>query len=131
VTRYLQWSGSSKPAISEQWNGHTLDISQHCPAGMIILTCNVSYTIAVPDLVTLRLGAGSGNITVSLGSAPDVVNAQTDSGNVTVEVPRGTSYDVQASTDSGSTSVTVAQDPAAPRVIIATTDSGNVTVEYN
>jgi DUF4097 and DUF4098 domain-containing protein YvlB len=148
VRRDLAWTGT-KPVTDEKWNGHTLDVSQDCPTGWLDLTCSVSYTIAVPDGVTLNLISESGTITVdgvrspdvvansdsgdiwvSLTAAPRVVDAATDSGDVTVKVPPGASYDVHYGTDSGSATVTVNQDPDASRLISATTDSGNIAVAY-
>lgn len=79
----------------------------------------------------LTASANSGNVDVSFDSAPMRVKARADSGDVTIEVPRGSAtYRVQRSTDSGTTSSTVPDSGTADRTIEAQTGSGDVTVRY-
>jgi hypothetical protein len=70
----------------------------------------------------------SGDVTLAFAAAPHGVTAQTASGNVTVTLPTGDAYQVDASTDSGQRSVTVAVDAASTRHVTAKTNSGDVTV---
>jgi hypothetical protein len=148
VTRELDWSGA-KPTIDEQWNGRALTVKPDCPSGFTD-SCAVNYTIAVPAGVALDLETDSGNITaggsqspqtqassdsgdiwLSFAGAPDSVYASSDSGNVTITVPRGGGYAVHPQADSGNTNVDIVQDPASPRSITAISDDGNIAVGYN
>jgi hypothetical protein len=84
------------------------------------------------DSPSVEASSDSGPVDVSLIRSPTTVTAQTDSGDVTVEVPdaRGVAYVVQTSTDSGREEVEVRTDPDSERLIEAVTDSGNVHVRY-
>jgi hypothetical protein len=74
---------------------------------------------------------GSGDLTLTLTKVPRQVDVTDGSGDITLVLPQGpTSYHVEASSRSGSTSVTVKQALSSPNVIIASSGSGNVTVTY-
>jgi hypothetical protein len=74
---------------------------------------------------------GSGDLTLTFTKVPRQVNVTNGSGDITLVLPRGsTSYHVEASSQSGSSSVTVKQARSSPYVIIASSGSGNVTVTY-
>jgi DUF4097 and DUF4098 domain-containing protein YvlB len=74
---------------------------------------------------------GSGDVTVQLFSAPQSVDARTDSGDVAVLVPPGDErYRVDAETDSGDRNVGVDDTVRAPRTLRAHTNSGVVVVDY-
>lgn len=92
------------------------------------LSGDVSVTGARSAAVTAS--TDSGDIRLGFAAAPDSVRATTAAGDVTVEVPRGGSYAVHPTADSGDTSISVSNDPSAPRAIIATSDAGNVSVAY-
>jgi hypothetical protein len=149
VTRQLRWK-TTRPIIDEHWDHGELSISQDCASGLFDQGCSVSYRIAVPPGVPLNLSTGSGGITtvgvrsanvyancgsgdIQLGFAatPAQVNAQTGSGNVSVEVPPGASYAVTANADDGNSDVAVTQDPGAPRDITAQSGEGNISISYN
>jgi len=84
------------------------------------------------DSPSVRASSDSGSVVASLTQSPTTVTAQTDSGDVTVEVPdaSGVAYVVQTSTDSGREEVGVRTDPDSERLIRAATDSGDVQVRY-
>lgn len=74
---------------------------------------------------------GSGNITLTFTKIPRRVDVTEASGNITLVLPRGpTYYHVEASSESGSTSVSVNRRPSSPYVITASSGSGNVTISY-
>jgi hypothetical protein len=74
---------------------------------------------------------GSGDLTLTFTKVPRQVNVTDGSGDIVLVLPQGpTSYHVEASSQSGSTSVTVKQARSSPYVIIASSGSGNVTVTY-
>lgn len=73
---------------------------------------------------------GSGDVHLILETAPVTVDAATGSGDLTVEVPAGTRYQVRKETHSGSTGGDVSSYPQAANTISATTSSGSVTVSY-
>lgn len=71
----------------------------------------------------------SGNVWLSFSKVPSHVVVHNDSGDVEVVLPPGaTHYRVEATTDSGSTSVSVPRSSASHYVITVTNHSGNVTV---
>jgi putative adhesin len=71
----------------------------------------------------------SGNVLLSFSNVPSRVVVHNGSGDVEVVLPPGaTHYRVEATTDSGSTSVSVPRSPGSPHVITVTNHSGNVTV---
>lgn len=72
---------------------------------------------------------GSGGIDLDLARPADSVTAETGSGGVTVRVPQG-AYSVAVRTGSGSSHVNVTNDPTSSHRIQATTGSGSVTVSY-
>jgi len=74
---------------------------------------------------------GSGDLTITFAKVPRQVNVTDGSGDIVLVLPRGaTSYHVEASSQSGSTGVSVKQARSSPYVIIASSGSGNVTVTY-
>ena len=76
---------------------------------------------------TLRLSAG--DIDVTFSAAPAAVTATTDVGAVTIRVPGGRSYAVNASALIGTTRISVTRDPASPHAITASTKTGAITIE--
>ena len=76
--------------------------------------------------------SGGGNITVVFTSVPTNVEVNTDGGNITIVVPRGTThYNLTEHTDGGSTSGTVPTDSSSPNVITATSGGGNISVSQS
>jgi hypothetical protein len=75
--------------------------------------------------------SSSGSVDLSFRTAPESVDVEASSGDVTVLVPEGTeTYKVQTDTSSGDESSDVRTDPAATRTVTATTSSGDVKVGY-
>src|SRR4029077_2571368 len=68
-----------------------------------------SGNIAIDDLASLDVAVsdGSGNITLTFTKVPSRVRVNDSSGNVSVVLPRGARYQVNATTDSGSRTVSV------------------------
>jgi hypothetical protein len=74
---------------------------------------------------------GSGNITLTFTRIPRRVDVADASGDITLVLPRGPAYyHVEASSESGSTSVSVNRRLSSPYVITASSGSGNVTISY-
>jgi hypothetical protein len=80
----------------------------------------------------IRVSVDSGDIALAFLTAPTSVDLQSQSGSVTVTVPRvDGGYRVRAATDSGRRTVTIDEAATAgSRSIVATTESGDVTVGY-
>ena len=75
--------------------------------------------------------SSSGSAELEFANAPQSVDSEASSGDVTIRVPNDTgAYKVDTETSSGDESATVTADPAATRTIDAKTSSGDVTVEY-
>lgn len=91
-----------------------------------------SGNIAIDGLGSLDVvvTAGSGNISLTFTKVPARVRVSDSSGNVTVALPRGVRYQVNAATDSGTRVVSVLQTSAPDHVITVTDGSGNVSVTY-
>jgi hypothetical protein len=82
------------------------------------------------DLTSRKVGAkaDSGGVELDFTQAPDDVNAETDAGGVTITVPGGTSYAVDASSDAGGKTIDVQEDPSSPHRIRAKSGAGGVEV---
>lgn len=80
---------------------------------------------------TARFSTDNGDVRAQFDAAPASVVARSDNGGVTVRVPAADAYNVKTSTDNGSTSVDVTDDPNSTRTIDVATDNGDVTVRYN
>jgi hypothetical protein len=91
-----------------------------------------SGDIEAEDLSTERIQAvtSSGDVELDFMTAPTDVDAATTSGDVSVAVPRGGSYRVEADSGSGDFHPDVRIDPYAFRVIRANTSSGDISVGY-
>ena len=74
--------------------------------------------------------ATSGDVALDVATAPDRVDASASSGDVTVAVPRGVSYDATVDASSGDHSLGIASDPASDRRVSAVTSSGDATIVY-
>jgi Toastrack DUF4097 len=71
---------------------------------------------------------GNGDIDVAFAAAPRQLKAAADTGQVTIGLPSGTAYRVNASSGVGTADVTVPQSPAAAHVVTATSTTGTVAV---
>ena len=70
----------------------------------------------------------TGNIDVAFTATPDQLSAIAGTGQVSVRVPSGTAYQINASSDVGSVRVSVPHSPTAIHVITASTTTGAVSV---
>ncbi|GGP80184.1 DUF4097 family beta strand repeat-containing protein [Streptosporangium pseudovulgare] len=88
-----------------------------------------SGDIAAHSLASRRFTAetGSGTVEAMFDAAPDRVAARSDSGDVTLRLPRNT-YALTLDTGSGDKTVQVGNDPASPRKVEARSGSGNIDV---
>lgn len=78
---------------------------------------------------TVTVTVETGDIALGFAADPQAVMARTNTGDVTVTVPRSsTGYQVTADTDSGDRRVGVTQDQSGSRTIQAHTGDGDVTV---
>jgi Putative adhesin len=75
--------------------------------------------------VTTEAGATS----LQFAEAPTSVTASTELGAISVKVPGGTAYAVEASTGAGRSDIRVQQDPASPHKISLKTNVGAIRVE--
>jgi len=75
--------------------------------------------------VTTQAGAAS----LHFAKPPTDVRATTELGAISVQVPRGTPYAVDASTEVGGAQVRVVQDPSSRHKISARTEVGGIRVE--
>jgi hypothetical protein len=114
-----QASYSTKPPVaSRTLSGTTLTLSYTCAAE---LTCGISYTVAVPEGVAVRVSAGAGAITLTGLSGP--VSAQTGAGLITA-VDLGAA-DASLKSNAGGI---IATWSVPPRSLHASTDLGAITL---
>jgi hypothetical protein len=98
-------------------------------AGQLTLTSStgsINATGLTSPAVTARASAGT--ITLAFTAPPATVEAQTQVGSVTVQLPADTAYAVDASSQVGSVGVTVQQDSGSPHRVTAHSQVGSVTV---
>ncbi|MEU6738438.1 DUF4097 family beta strand repeat-containing protein [Streptosporangium sandarakinum] len=88
-----------------------------------------SGDITARSLTARRFTAetGSGTVEAVFAAAPDQVAAVSDSGDVTLRLPRGT-YALNLDTGSGDKTIQVGNDPASPRKVKARTGAGDIGV---
>jgi hypothetical protein len=99
-------------------------------AGRLTLTSStgrIDATEITSSTVTARASAGM--ITLAFTSAPTSVDAQAQVGSVTVKLPAGTAYAVDAGSQIGTVTVTVARDPGSAHRVTARSQVGSVTVD--
>lgn len=92
---------------------------------------STSGSVDAKDLTaaTVTANSVSGSTDLEFRSAPQSVQAEATSGDVSITVPGAEVYKVETDATSGDESVTVKTDPAASRTIKARTTSGDVTIE--
>jgi hypothetical protein len=78
---------------------------------------------------TAALATDVGGIDVTFSAAPATLSATSSVGSITLRLPRGVSYAVDAGTTVGSTQVTVPQASTSAHVITAHTKTGSVTIQ--
>ncbi|MEU9984637.1 DUF4097 family beta strand repeat-containing protein [Streptomyces sp. NPDC050856] len=86
----------------------------------------IAVTRSTPKRVVAR--ADNGEVSLALGAAPDRVDTVSDNGAVTIELPAGAAYAVDAESGNGEVDVDVATDPRSAHVVNARSDNGEVTV---
>lgn len=99
-------------------------------AGQLTLTSStgsIDATGLTSSAVTARASAGT--ITLGFTAPPTTVNAHAQVGSVTVQLPAGTVYAVDAGSQVGSTEVTVQRDPGSAHRVTARSQVGAVTVQ--
>jgi hypothetical protein len=80
---------------------------------------------------TVNTQSSSGSVDLDFAVAPQSVESESSSGDVTIQIPSGPeAYRLETDTSSGDETTNVRSDPAATRTIKAKTSSGDVTVEY-
>jgi hypothetical protein len=110
--------------------GDSGDISAERLAGHLELTTD-SGDVAGRDLnpTVARARTNAGNVDLEFATQPVTVQADSDSGDVTVVVPAGGEYRVDATTKGGDVQVEgILRNDHAGRSITATADAGDVTV---
>jgi DUF4097 and DUF4098 domain-containing protein YvlB len=81
---------------------------------------------------TVVTQSSSGSTDLDFVVAPQSIQSEASSGDVTIRLPSGDeAYKVDTDTSSGDESANVKNDPSATRTITAKTSSGDLTVEYN
>jgi proline racemase len=93
---------------------------------LISSTGSIDATGLTSGAVTARTSAGT--ITLGFTAPPTTVNAQAQVGSVTVQLPAGTAYVVDAGSQVGSVDVTVQRDPGSAHHVTAHSQVGAVTV---
>ena len=108
------------------------DITASGLTGGRVRVTNGSGNIDVDGLAATNVvgGENSGDITLTFARAPRRVSVENGSGNITLVLPRGPSYQVDARSSSGQVSVGVKTRPSAPYVITAINGSGDINITY-
>ncbi len=107
------------------------DVSGSMLSGPRLTLKTGSGNIAIAGLAGTRVTAtdGSGDIALTFSKVPSLVRVNDSSGNVTLVLPSGTTrYQVHASTDSGSRTVSLPRSSVSPHVIIVTDGSGDISI---
>jgi DUF4097 and DUF4098 domain-containing protein YvlB len=70
----------------------------------------------------------NGDVRLVFASAPDRTSVESSNGDVTVEVPEGTAYRVDAETSNGDLTTEVATDPKGANRLDVRSDNGDITL---
>ncbi|MGH3977038.1 MAG: DUF4097 family beta strand repeat-containing protein [Pseudonocardiaceae bacterium] len=115
--------------ISVQIHGQAGGITLTGLAGQLAVT-SATGSIDASELtsaaVTARTTAGA--IALDFTTPPSTVDAQAQVGSVTVQLPAGTAYAVDAGSQVGNVEVTVQRDPNSAHRVAAQSQVGSVTV---
>ncbi len=76
----------------------------------------------------VRLTTETGSVTAAFAGVPTALTATTQTGSILLQVPKNAAYVVDASAQTGSTTVGVPQDSRSTRTISASAQTGSVTV---
>ena len=76
----------------------------------------------------LATRTGSGDMELRFASVPNLISANSGSGDVDIQVPNGQAYDVDSQTGSGDTDIVVQRQDLADHQIQVKTGSGDITV---
>jgi Putative adhesin len=98
-------------------------------AGQLTLnssTGNIDATGLTSAAVTAQANAGA--ITLEFVAPPTTVNAEAQVGAITVRLPAGTAYAVDANSQVGTTDVMVQRDPSSPHRVTVHSRVGSVSV---
>lgn len=79
---------------------------------------------------TVDASTDTGDVRLTLSTAPRTVTARTSTGDVHIVVPEGQAYRVEAQTSTGDTGVTVQRNDTSSRSIVARTSTGDIDVRY-
>ncbi len=78
----------------------------------------------------VEASASTGDVDLRFAGPPRAVAARASTGDVTVSVPDGEAYRVQADTGTGDVHIGVRQDSDAERSIVVRTSTGDVDISY-
>lgn len=105
------------------------DIIVHGASGGIAAeTSGGDITVADSSARTAKARTSGGDVDLALSSAPDEVSGRTSGGSVTIRLPKGSSYSVDASTSGGTRKVSVPTDEGSAHKVAARTSGGDVSV---
>ena len=125
-------SGASQISL-RRFDGTIVLGTSSGPITLNQITGDVSAQAASGGIDAISLGPGNFALTTDSGAidarwdaAPTVVEAASDSGSITLDVPEG-SYSITATSSSGSVD-SIDSDPAASSQITVTTNSGDISI---
>lgn len=78
----------------------------------------------------VEASVSTGDVDLRFSRPPQAVAARAGTGDVTVSVPEGEAYRVQADAGIGDTHIGVRQDGEAERSIVARTSTGDIDISY-
>ncbi|GAA0602794.1 hypothetical protein HPO96_19290 [Kribbella sandramycini] len=133
--------GAQRPRIDVRTAGGVLEIEASCPDR----NCAVELTVEVPATklqvqaeasVTMRrlrtpdvsVDGRRGSLTMQFDEPPRQLSARAGEGAISLRVPSGTSYAIDAVAAEGTTDIQAANDPAAPHRLYLRTRYGSIEV---
>ncbi|MQS37058.1 DUF4097 family beta strand repeat-containing protein [Streptomyces katsurahamanus] len=121
-------SGFDTPLTIRSGNG---DVTVRDTAGALdLLSDNGNVTTERITARTVKAESGNGRVRIGFkNAAPDKVEALTGNGGIRIDLPRaGSPYAVDATSDNGNVTTDVPSDGDSPRAVIARSDNGYVKV---
>jgi hypothetical protein len=112
---------------------HSGDIEAHALGGDSVQLESASGDVAASAMraPVVRARTASGDVSLQFAVVPSAGEAQTNSGDAIIEVPRGDdAYNATADSNSGDDDVHVRYDPRSRRLLRAETNSGDATISH-
>ena len=108
--------------------GDVTATSVQVPGGITIVAAGGNINVGAMAAPAATILSGGGDITLKFTQAPSNVQIRANGGNVTLLLPGGAHYDIQANPSGGNVTNTVPEDTHALNKIVVNSGGGDITI---